>query len=171
MKKTFAFISSILLATTSYSQMSLPQWHLDAVTNNSGIAVGYIYHTAAIGTECCEHPKKTITELRLICSTKNKSNPIISVFWNGQDSAFDMQSVEVTVDKKPIPEVETYSWIQEGPLTYRSLIDSRILIASMKNGHSISFAWTSDNDIRKYTIFNLSSFNQYLNDFTTACRI
>jgi hypothetical protein len=174
MKKLIPALLLSLIPFVSYAQVPNPGWELDTVMDGFGHPTGYIYETSAVGHQCSEECKKLdfeITELRLICSVKGKSDPIIAIFWNRQQVSSRKQSVEVKIDMKVVPNTQSYEWTQEGPLTYRSYTDSTELLNLMKTGHMISFGWVEDSTEKKYTVFTLRDFSSNLDNFISFCNL
>jgi hypothetical protein len=165
---------SALLLVASFAvsaQTPTPLWNLISIPDKTGNTVGYIYQTYAAGTVYESTPVKYVTALRLICSVKGKDEPIIALYWDGQDGTrLTDLGIDVKVDKKLIPAIQDYKWTQEGSLTYRKLSESTELITAMQNGHTISFSWFGADANRRYTILPLVAFNVYLNDFYASCK-
>jgi len=172
MKQLLATIALALSSFACFSQeIPQSQWSLVEVTQpvaNHSSTVGYIYHTASAGYEYIGRANFTHhTELRFICSAKGKPNPIIAIFWEGQNSQINLlKGITIKVDRKEVVQNNDYEWVQEGPLTYRKYEESTDLMNALKTGHMVSFEWPA-----YHTIFSLTGFQQNFDDFLAKCKL
>lgn len=167
-------IATLLLFLASFAvsaQTSNATWNLLSIPDKTGIIVGYIYQSYAIGTIYDSTPIKNITALRLICPTKGKSNPLIAIFWNEDEGSMLDHPVEIRLDRQIFLESQQYRWSQEKTLTYRPLSESGELINAMRNKHTISFSWIGQDELKRTTAFDLSTFNSSLDGFYNNCHI
>ncbi len=171
MKKLFISIISALAITAGAAE--IPSWKITEVTGNNKIAIGYIYHTSAIGTQVGAKTEKFVTGLRFVCSTKAAAmpaDPLITIYWNTMIGNMP-QYTEIHLDKKLFEGDPAIRWEQDGPLLYRSMYVSQPLIKSMKTSNSISFSWLGTDAVRRSTMFDLKTFNAHLGEFSALCKI
>jgi hypothetical protein len=168
-RKLFAGLLSVLAMTAGAAETST--WNLVEVQTKDKTVVGYIYHTAAVGTQLNNKKiEKVGAGLRLICSSKGNGESIITVYWDGMHGN-TTQNVEVTVDKKQIAIGAPVRMNQDGPIIYRSLSESRFILQAMKTGQNIQFVWTGTDSINRTVIFNIQEFNSNYAAFASACRL
>jgi hypothetical protein len=170
MKTLFLALFLATFSFASYAQTPSIWWFLRPVPNE-GPTVGYIYDTRAVGYVYESNPVKNVTALRLICSTVGKDRPIIAVVWDTQNEPkLTDLAVEIKIDRKIVPGVQDYKWVQEGKWIYHNLSESTELIDAMKDGRTISFSWVGRDTNKRYTVFSILGFNTLLNDFYTSCQ-
>lgn len=162
------FALALTLTTSAFSQTTNTGWTLSEIKDKEKTTVGFIYHTAAIGTAETKPVQKSVTGLRLVCSTRGGS-PAIAIYWNGTNFS-GPESVTTEVDGKPFGN-SSQEWRQDTNLTYRELDESRHLLQALRTGRTVKFSWTGKDSVRRATMFSLSGFNSRLSEFSTACKV
>lgn len=161
-------ILSLTFASVSFGQPVEPTWNLKEVIDKDKSVIGYVYSTAAIGTMASNPVQKSITNLRLICSLKD-SSPIIAIYWKGAVGNGD-RYVTAEVDGKIIGNGPR-KWERDGPLTYRNLNESPLLLQSLRTGRQVKFTWESNSGPKRTTMFTLYGFNSNFSKFNSDCKI
>jgi len=164
MKKFIAALFVTAASFTAYAQNS--GWNISDVINKDKMSVGYIYHTYAVGTKMGAKPEKVAAGLRLVCSVKGKSDPILAVFWNGMLPTSYSQTVEISIDGQP---VSKDTWTHDGSLLYMTEPVAHVLIDNMKTGRILNATWT-DNSIQYKVAFDISTFKSKLGEFNQSCK-
>ena len=169
MKALFAALALSVSATAFAQAVPDPTWTLSPVTGGKDkVVVGYIYHTAAIGTMDSPKVQKAVTGLRLVCSMKG-GMPVIAIYWNG--SNFNgPEYITTEIDGKMFGTAPE-QWQQEYNLTYRNIEESSALMAAIRTGKNIKFSWMGKDAVRRTTMFSLSGYQTKLADFGTACKV
>lgn len=169
MKNLFIAALLVLSCQTANAQNPNKDWNLVSVPDEKGATVGYIYQSYAIGTVYSTPAKKNPTALRLICSTKGGSAPIVAVYWDDSSGMGETLNINVLIDGKPIG--NDWRWRHEGNIIHRPLLDSTDMILKMRAGRIISFAWTDSRGAKRQTMYSINDFNRYLSDFNASCRL
>ena len=162
----FSFCISIVAASAETSI-----WQIAEISDTEMAPVGYIYYTSAIGTQINSTPKKVVTSLRLVCSTKistqRDNDPLIILFWNTMNGNTP-QSVTIGVDKNTPNYLSR--WQQEGPILLRSVNESKEIMQRLKTNKSIKFSWITVDGVQHLTIFDLRTFGVHLSEFNALCK-
>jgi hypothetical protein len=169
MKNLFITALLVLSCQTANAQTPNKDWNLFTVPDEKGVTVGYIYQSYAIGTVYSTPVRKNPTALRLICSTKGGSAPIVAVYWDDSSGPGETLNINISIDGKSVG--TDWRWRQEGNIVYRSLADSTDMIQKMRVGRIISFVWTDSRGNKKQSAYSINDFNRYLSDFNTSCRL
>ena len=168
MRKLFGIIS--ILAVASAPAQAL-EWTLSEISAKEKTVAGYIYHSSAVGTQTGTKTEKSVTGLRLVCSTREyvamrESDPIIAIYWNGMFGN-GSHTVTVKVDGRAVQMVT--SWEQDGPVLFRKIADSKELMQGLLTGRSVRLEWESAS-VKRVTVISLKGFNTGFNEFKTSCR-
>lgn len=160
-------LSVLLLTLASFSSNAQSYWRLTPVPDKSATAVGYIYHTYAVGRTEKNGVKSSVTAgLRFVCSVKSGTDapPVVAIFWNGNLVAQDAPLLLIEVGGGT---TATEKWTREGSLIYTEATKTSI-VPLLKKGYSVKFSWNSDNGDKHTVLFSLDNFN--LKEFNNSCK-
>lgn len=164
MKKFFIYIAAFVLCTSAYAQ----KWELTEITSKDKSVVGYIYHTSTIGTQTGPKTEKVISGLRLVCSLKSQGTPLVVIFWDKM-LGIGPQILRIKIDSKEFVESSKYQWMQDGNILVREINESQSLFLALKNARSFSINWTSNDNITRTSIFDVSAMSSQISNFATVC--
>jgi hypothetical protein len=160
----FLFLTGILL----FSELSHASWKISEIKSNENDKqiFGYIYHYRSRGYENNSAKKIYTSGIRFICSNQPDDEPVIAIYWEGL-TGNSVQYPTLVLDTK----VQTYKdfWIQDGPVIYRTISQSKDLIERLHKTGLAKIFWT-EGSVERKTVVDFSEFSKGYRSFEKVCK-
>ena len=83
----------------------------------------------------------------------------------------NVANVDILVDGKNVRNLTNPGiWVQDGPILFRNISESKELVDALKVGRTVTFSWIGPDSVTRRTGFNLRGFTQNLPRFNQSCK-